>query len=202
MSRTIPGSLGQTYLNVMESLVAEEVEYQLQDVPAKVRRYLKPEEVVTYALNRLPALYASSERGVEYQRQLAKREHAALIKRAVHQAIMAVQVDPIRLSQPLRTKEDQTVEAVLKALRSLFDVPDLDWPTALEKLQAVKRDPALLFPPEPPAPTHRFKTPWQPGTYGTKVAWVRSTQPAAADQAEQEQPLVQRAGWNNPLYSR
>lgn len=127
------------YVNVMESLVAQEVERQLQQVSPRLRQYIKTEEVVTYALNRLPALYASSKRGCVYQSQQAERTLQGKIKEVVHHAIAAVQVDPIRMSEPLNRPQGNTAEAVLQALRSLFGSPDLDWPTALIKLNALKQ---------------------------------------------------------------
>ncbi|HEY9887440.1 MAG TPA: late competence development ComFB family protein, partial [Candidatus Obscuribacterales bacterium] len=117
MNGVPPSAPERAYINVMESLVAQEVGQQFQAVPARIRRYLRMEEVVTYALNRLPALYASSEKGWQCQRQLAKRDLHRQIKDAVRQAIMAVQVDPLRLSQPLQVSHNEEAEAVLQALR-------------------------------------------------------------------------------------
>ena len=91
----------RAYINVMESVVVDEVNRQLHHVPGRVRRYLNVEEIVTYALNRLPTLYASSEKGVKHQQQLAKHNLGRQVESAVRQGIAAVQVDPLRLSQPL-----------------------------------------------------------------------------------------------------
>ncbi len=52
------------YRNVMEPLVAEEVQRQL---PLKLVKYLNRAQAIAYALNRLPALYATSERGWHLQ---------------------------------------------------------------------------------------------------------------------------------------
>ena len=46
VTREIPR---RVYINVMEILVAEEVEAQIQALPTRVLRYLKPMEVETYA---------------------------------------------------------------------------------------------------------------------------------------------------------
>ena len=61
----------RAYTNVMERLVAEEVARQKAKLPPKLREYIKGVEVETYALNRLPALYASSEKGWQVQYEKA-----------------------------------------------------------------------------------------------------------------------------------
>jgi hypothetical protein len=188
----------RAYINVMESLVAQEVGRQLQDLPARTRRYLKIEEVVTYALNRLPAMYASSEKGWQYQRQLAKKDLHRKIQTAVRQAIVAVQVDPLRLSQPLPIRHSPEAEAVLQALRSLFQMPDLDWPTALEQLGAFKQNPLAT---EPIAAQNAPA--WRPGPHGRQVAWThRRPRPAQdpEDSASKENQDLRPIGWDNVLY--
>lgn len=190
----------RAYINVMESLVAQEVGKQLQDVPTRVRRYLKMEEVVTYALNRLPTLYASSEKGWQYQRQLARRDLHRQIHNAVRQAIVAVQVDPLRLSQPLKLGQNQESEAVLQALRDLFKTPDLSWDQALGKISGLQQDARSLPVPNQPS------QPWQPGSQSDKVAWThrhRRPQPSPAEPAKESEanPSETTAwGWDDPRY--
>lgn len=190
----------RSYVNVMESLVAQEVGKQLQDVPARIRRYLKMEEVVTYALNRLPALYASSEKGWQYQRQMAKRDMHRKIQDAVRQAIVAVQVDPLRLSQPLSLSSDQETESVLQALRALFQVPDLNWETALTKLNGLQKNPLAIE----QVAAQNAKT-WQPDLQSSHIAWThRRRRPANSQTPISSQPSEQHdehpAGWDNVLY--
>lgn len=153
------------YINVMESLVAQEVGKQLQTVPARVRRYLKMEEVVTYALNRLPTLYACSERGWRYQQQLAKRDMQRKIGDAVRQAIAAVQADPLRRSQPIALSRNSDAEGVLQALKDLLQIPDLTWSTAISKLQDLQKDASLVsvLRPQPTA--------WRPDLNRQPVGW-------------------------------
>jgi len=189
----------RAYINVMESLVAQEVGKQLQDVPARVRRYLKMEEVVTYALNRLPTLYASSEKGWQYQRQLAKRDLHRQIGTAVRQAIVAVQVDPLRLAQPLKLLPDQESEAVLQALRALFQTPDLSWEQALTRIGELRQGELSL-----PVPKSQSQ-PWQPGNQRDKVAWARRrpspppAPPLPKANTEQSQEILN--GWDDPRYT-
>jgi len=175
------------YVNVMELLVAEEVERQLQRLPERVAKYIKRAEVETFALNRLPALYASSEKGLQCQYDRASRELKSAVESSVRQAFAAVQVDPIRLSQPLHLDNEE--EAVLQALRELLKSPDLTWKTALSELQKLQRrrqgnlpSPGMhsslaaaernmtSVPSSPPNSAQRHPA-WRPGTYGSRVSW-------------------------------
>lgn len=56
------------YHNVMEDLVSEEVRRQLVLMSPRLTRYIKRVEVETYALNRLPPLYACSREGWLHQK--------------------------------------------------------------------------------------------------------------------------------------
>ncbi|NER79008.1 MAG: late competence development ComFB family protein [Leptolyngbya sp. SIO1D8] len=159
----------QHYLNIMEELVVQEAEKCLQRLPLRVRDHVHLEEVVTYALNRLPTLYACSQKGVQHQRQLAQHKMQSKIEDAVRQAISAVQIDPIRLSQPIQLNQDKDAEAVLQALRSFFDIPSLNWATALEQLNALRHNSQSN---QTNTATVHPKA-WKPGTYGREVAWTR-----------------------------
>ena len=50
----------KVHVNIMELLVQNEIDKQLRLYPKKIRDYINKVEVATYALNRLPPLYASS----------------------------------------------------------------------------------------------------------------------------------------------
>jgi len=187
----------RAYINVMESIVLDEVNRQLHHIPGRVRRYLKVEEIVTYALNRLPTLYASSEKGLEHQQQVAQRNLNRQVESAVRQGIAAVQVDPLRLSQPLHLGHSPESEAVLQALRALFNLPELDWQQALVKLRHLQTD---TQPVEPQATSE----PWQPGQYTSQVAWTHrrrrpqhlENKPTAPNPATDDS----QEGWDNARY--
>ena len=125
------------YINVMELLVAEEVEQHLRQLPARVLKYVKPIEVETYALNRLPSLYAVSEKGWQAQYQKAKSELRKDINNAVRQAIAAVQVDPLRASRPLvrQSFASGANAALLEQFRVALGQPNLTWESLLRKCQ-------------------------------------------------------------------
>lgn len=89
------------HVNVMETLVHEEIDKQLRFYPKNLRNYLNLTEVATYALNRLPPLYASSVKGMEEQRRVAARQYRSELTSAVRRAIAAVERDPLRSSEPI-----------------------------------------------------------------------------------------------------
>ncbi|XHX77774.1 MAG: late competence development ComFB family protein [Stenomitos frigidus ULC029] len=117
----------QTYRNVMEFLVVEEVEKQFQRLSAKIAEYLNKAEVIAFALNRLPALYATSEKGLEQQCLRARKELNTQVIAAVRQAIVAVQRDPLRAVVPLKIDADQESHLVLQELKELLGQDELSW---------------------------------------------------------------------------
>lgn len=89
------------YQNALEPLVAEEVRRQMQELPLQLVLYINPAQVTAYALNRLPPLYATSDRGWQLQQQRAQTELESKIKEAVRWGIAAVQNDPLRTATPI-----------------------------------------------------------------------------------------------------
>ncbi|NJR52367.1 MAG: late competence development ComFB family protein [Leptolyngbyaceae cyanobacterium CSU_1_3] len=119
-----------SYRNAMESLVVEEVDRQLQRLPARLVEYLSTPEVIAYALNRLPPLYATSEKGWRQQRLRGKDELRNQINTAVRQALIAVQRDPLRVAAPLQlTEEELEPYTALQGLRRVLGKDDLSWET-------------------------------------------------------------------------
>ncbi len=124
----------QTYRNAMESLVEEELERQLRLVPNKLLDYIRQAEVIAYALNRLPPLYATCEKGWKQQRIRGRQELGTQIAAAVRHGLAAVQQDPLRVSVPLQVKQkpeekpaSEQAEAALEALKRLLRARDLTW---------------------------------------------------------------------------
>jgi hypothetical protein len=113
--------------NVMEMLVVEEVEKQIQALPVKTAHYIKAPEVVAYALNRLPGLYATGRRGWQRQWHHGKTEMSQKITMAVRQGIVAVQRDPLRVNDPLNFPEDRSAVDALEKLKALLQCEDLSW---------------------------------------------------------------------------
>lgn len=107
--------------NVMEFLVAQEIERQIIRYPTNINRYINRVEVATYALNRLPPLYASSQEGLNRQKLRGRKEFSVEITKVVRQALAAVQKDLLRSSTPLIAEEDRELENAKNALKELTD---------------------------------------------------------------------------------
>jgi len=112
-----------TYKNVMEIFVEEEIRYQLANNKSlnQTGGYLNLREVATFALNRLPTLYASSMEGIERQKRKLKdqTELKRKIALAVSQAFAAVERDPLRRSTPLQKEEDNPIQEAKKTISEL-----------------------------------------------------------------------------------
>jgi len=93
-----------TYVNVLETIVVEEVEQQLEKLPPHLAKYINLVQVVAYALNRLPSMYATSEEGWQRQQLKARNELREQIFMAVRQGLAAVQKDPLKVTTPLKLR--------------------------------------------------------------------------------------------------
>jgi len=109
----------QTYQNVMEILVREEVQKQLNKQPPNLREYIDPLEVETFALNRLPPMYASSVKGKRQQEIKAQQKYLQDIQTAVRQGISAVTRDPLRSSDPLPLPINNNIHESYQVLKEL-----------------------------------------------------------------------------------
>ena len=193
----------RSYTNVMERLVAEEVARQKSKLPGKLRGYIKTVEVETYALNRLPALYASSEKGWQMQYEKAGQDHAEAIHKAVRQGVAAVQIDPLRASEPLSVKQHDESEAILTTFRNMLNQPELSWDDILYKCKRL-----LLprnHPDRPPLKDEsQHKARWQPGTYGNTEPWVKTREAINRGQTNSRRTMDAKSSskWNDERYQQ
>ena len=101
----------QITINIMEELVTEEVARQIKRYPDNISQYINQVEVATYALNRLPPLYASCHKGLNKQKLKGKSDYSIEITKAVRKGFAAVQKDILRYSTPL-VPEDNSDSAI------------------------------------------------------------------------------------------
>lgn len=151
------------YKNVMELLVEQEVDRQLAALPAKVAAYVNKLELTAYALNQLPALYATSERGLEFQIRQGKSKYGAQIVQSVNRAIAAIRRDPIRSYAPLPNAQPPLLQEVLTQLRRVLKNDTLNWetlPNAVEQALVSATQPASNGPSleAQPSPTGRRRS--------------------------------------------
>lgn len=75
------------FINVMEELVLTEAITRVAEIEVTSGHSLDVGDIVAYALNRLPPLYATTEEGANYQRQRATVELQELIAQQISEAI-------------------------------------------------------------------------------------------------------------------
>lgn len=130
--------------NVMEMLVADEIERQIVRLPSNIKKFINPIEVATYALNRLPALYASSQQGFNKQKLKGRSEHSVKITQEVRKGLAAVQQDLLRSSTPLLLENESEIDKSIKeakaALQELADYlpeKDLTWKNVIRLVKPI-----------------------------------------------------------------
>ncbi|MEG3439405.1 late competence development ComFB family protein [Pannus brasiliensis CCIBt3594] len=133
-------NLPKIHLNVMEELVREEIDRQLRAYPPSLTHYIDRVEVATYALNRLPPLYASSQKGKHHQKAIALQKYREQIQNATRQGIAAVRRDPLRSSSPLVSTQELNYRNAERALMKIQEVFERDlgvyYPLSWENLPA------------------------------------------------------------------
>lgn len=130
--------------NVMELLVADEIERQIVRLPSNIKKFINPIEVATYALNRLPALYASSQQGFNKQKLKGRSEYSVKITQEVRKGLAAVQQDLLRSSTPLLSENESEMDKSIKeakaALQELADYlpeKDLTWKNVVRLVKPI-----------------------------------------------------------------
>ena len=122
-------NLAKTYVNAMEILVEEEVDRRFEQLSKSQKAYLNRMEVVSYALNQLPPLYATSKNGLHYQRQQGREQQSAQIQRAVQHALAAVVRDPIMNYEPLKFQAPAGLRDALSRIRVILHNEQVTWET-------------------------------------------------------------------------
>ncbi|WP_231937596.1 late competence development ComFB family protein [Geminocystis sp. NIES-3709] len=131
----------------MEIFVDEEIQLQLANNRnlSLSANDLNLVEVATFALNRLPSLYASSQEGIQKQKAKGMVQLKPKVKQAVAQGFAAVVRDPLRKSTPLPSEKTDTILDAKKTLTNLNDsFPKEELATLVDFmesfLQKVKRE--------------------------------------------------------------
>lgn len=113
--------------NALEEIVVVEVQEQLKQLNKASRETINLSEVTAFALNRLPALYASTSRGWLQQRKRAHNELKNQVVSAVQHALLGVKRDPLRKATHIAASKVETPAHVLAKLQQLFSRLSLVW---------------------------------------------------------------------------
>ncbi len=115
-------------INVLENLAKQEVKNQLTHMANVLPRKVGVDDVCAYVLNRLPALYATTEQGVIWQTQKAKEQLCSQIESTVIQSLMTLGKTPRRLVDPIPLlKFEEECEQAISELRLIFQREDITW---------------------------------------------------------------------------
>ncbi len=113
--------------NAIEELVIEEVKSQIKSMSLSLQNQVDARSVIAYSLNRLPTMYATTQRGWAQQRKRACEELKDQISGAVRQGVLGIRKDVLRESQPLPAIELETEARTLSKLQKLLKRSDLRW---------------------------------------------------------------------------
>lgn len=113
--------------NALEELVIEEAETQYKRLGADVKKRVDLSEVIAYTLNRLPPMYATTQRGWIQQHKRATQELGTAIVKTVRQGFLSTQSDVLRQSDPIPAHELISQARSLVKLRKLFNKDYLKW---------------------------------------------------------------------------
>jgi hypothetical protein len=113
--------------NALEELVIEEAEAQYKRLGADVKKRVDLSEVIAYTLNRLPPMYATTQRGWVQQRKKADQELGVAIAKTVRNGFLSTQSDVLRQNDPIPDHELISQARSLFKLRKLFSKDYLKW---------------------------------------------------------------------------
>lgn len=113
--------------NALEELVIEEAEAQHKRLGADVKKRVDLSEVIAYTLNRLPPMYATTQRGWAQQHKKAEQELGTVIAKTVRNGFLSTQSDVLRQQDPIPAHELISQARSLVKLRKLFNKDYLKW---------------------------------------------------------------------------
>ncbi|MFN3926424.1 MAG: late competence development ComFB family protein [Pseudanabaenaceae cyanobacterium] len=115
-------------VNALEEVVANQAGQIIADLPPAKAERIRPREIIAYALNRLPPMYATSNRGFAELRARAINEMGYQIYDMLHRGIQRVLLsDPLYDPTPLPNSFFQDSASVLDRFCKLFNRDYMRW---------------------------------------------------------------------------
>jgi hypothetical protein len=120
----------------MEVLVAQEIDQLISQTEPELAMGLNRSDAIAYSLNRLPALYATTEEGWKWQLERAKSSLKGLIEMAARWGVEEAHRQSKHFSTPLEgnlahqaenSHASTAAETALTELKVLLDREDLTW---------------------------------------------------------------------------
>ncbi len=124
--------------NVMERMVETTAIHLMRNLPAEAKDQARFMEVVAFALNRLPPLYATTERGYQMLYQKAVGELFEEVTLFTQEAISQVKSSPNSDSAPLYLYrcERRIDQEILPKLQQILNRPDLTWQNLVQAVES------------------------------------------------------------------
>lgn len=155
------------YVNVLEKFVISATESYMSRLSPEIQAKVNSNEVVSYALNRLPPMYATSDRGYRLLRQKAINELRREVVIQVRQGIMKVGRSPqeFMAPHPLEkfNKECDQALAKIKTILQCDEINDDNVAELVEK--AIRQN-------QKNSKTQSVRQSWQPSPSPARTAQV------------------------------
>ncbi|MCS6958435.1 MAG: late competence development ComFB family protein [Pseudanabaenaceae cyanobacterium SKYGB_i_bin29] len=122
--------------NVLESIVLQEVQAQLKKLSPDLQKKYNVADLVAYALNRLPPMYVTTQKGWVQSRSRALKEINHQVVDVVKKALHSCRPDPLKKREPLPESELASEPRTLVLLQEFLGNPNLRWdqlPQAVER---------------------------------------------------------------------
>jgi hypothetical protein len=117
-----------SFSNVLERLVLTLAYHQVQKLTPEVGETVDLGEVIAYVLNRLPSMYATTERGYQQLRQRAREVHGMQVVETINEAIRLILEAPTRTRVPLAlAKFEAEQEEALEDIKWILMRDDVNW---------------------------------------------------------------------------
>jgi len=126
-----------SFRNVLEKLVLSLAYHQVQKLHPDLAQTIDLGEVMAYTLNRLPTMYATTERGYRELRQRAKEQHGRQVVAIINEAIATILQNPKPDRPPLpfaRFEAEQ--EEALEQLQWMLQRDDITWRNVTAVIEA------------------------------------------------------------------
>lgn len=130
------------FLNTLEQVVYDIFSQKLQESEYE-NKNLNLDDLIAYALNRLPAMYATTEEGITRMRSIAKEQLRERIDQVVLEALDRVSNCPHQNFTPLPFDNfEKELDLALKEIRQMLNRTDISWENLDEvlKQEFVERD--------------------------------------------------------------
>jgi hypothetical protein len=112
--------------NVLIEFVYREANAQIQSLGSGIKYKYNIDEVIAYALNRLPLMFASTDVGLQSKRQECIAMQADISK-ATRQALLGVRRDPLREAEPMEDIELANAPYALINVQEILGWENLMW---------------------------------------------------------------------------